>query len=120
MYNTKQKNAILNVFKENSNKSFNAKEIISILNKNSSKATIYRQLDQFCNQKILNKYYNESACCYEFSLNDKNHDCNNHLHLKCNKCGNIIHLKNHLINDSDIKIDYEHSLLYGTCNNCLK
>lgn len=119
MYKTKQKQAILDLFKENNTLTFNAHEIINKLINFTSKATIYRQLDKLCNDGIINKFYNEKENIYEYQYVNKTHDCHQHLHLKCNKCGKIIHLQNNIINEINFKIDYSHSLIYGTCNDCL-
>ena len=117
-YNTKQRQIIIDFFQNNNNKSINAKEIESFLFSSISKATLYRLLDNLTKEGIINKYYNEISNSYEYQLVDK--DCANHLHMKCNICGKITHLHEFKIDEKiHFSIDYSHSLLYGTCLNCL-
>ena len=119
-YNTKQKQLIIETLKKYDNQYVCAKELEEILLLSVSKATLYRYLDDLSKENIINKHYNEQNNCYEYQYIDDD-DCLNHLHLKCNVCGKIIHLHEFNINtNNSFVLDYAHTLLYGTCNNCLK
>ena len=118
IYNTKQRKLILEIFKENKNSLLNAKEIKSLLNDKVSKATLYRLLNILCEENIIKKSFNEFNNSYEYSLNENN-DCNNHLHLKCDLCGKIIHLKEIKPELNNFLIDFSHSIIHGTCKACL-
>ena len=121
MYKTKQKENILNLLKNNNEKTLSAIEIIRLLNLKVSKATIYRQLDSLFRKNIINRYYNESTNRYEYSysIDEK---CSYHLHLKCNKCGMIYHLNDKITrsitSDLNFNIDFNNSLIYGICQKC--
>ena len=58
-------------------------------------STVYRQLEKFVAEGLLNKYVLESgsSACFEYvgmTVHKKNETC---FHCKCEKCGKLIHLK---------------------------
>ena len=117
-YNTKQKEIIIETLKKYKEKSISAKELENLLFLKVSKATMYRYLDDMSKENIINKYFNEVNNCYEYQYLDDS--CHHHLHLKCMVCGKIIHLNNSFINNDSILLDYNHSLLYGKCQSCIR
>ena len=97
------------------------------LNKNDLKAsqtTIYRYLDNLVKEGIIKKNYSEekSSSCYQYV----GKRCKEHYHLKCNNCGEIIHLDSEIFSSIEkkiidrygFKIDNIKTILYGTCNKC--
>jgi Fur family ferric uptake transcriptional regulator len=89
MYQTKQKNIIINILIENKDKHLNAEEIYMILKKNNasvSLATLYRCLDKLVSENIVRKYNTThlGKACYQYI--DKNCTVHNHFHLVCEKC----------------------------------
>lgn len=123
-YNTKNKNIILDFFKNNSNNIYTASELIDILTE-IPKATIYRKLEALVISKEIRKSYNDKLNCYEYQYSN---NCSSHLHLKCDICGKTIHLKceeanyliNHIKNSHGFEIDLSNSILYGICKECKK
>lgn len=131
VYKTKQRSNILNYLKENKEKHITAEEIILYFKKIGTpigKSTIYRYLDNLVQENIIRKYANSEtggAACFQYI---NNHDkCNNHYHMKCTKCGALIHLdcdeinelSNHIFKEHNFKLDTCKIILYGTCENCL-
>ena len=57
---------------------------------------------------------------------EQGQQCERHLHLKCVRCGRIIHLdctfmdeiSNHILNDHGFVLQCRNSILYGTCRAC--
>ncbi len=93
-------------------------------------STVYRQLEKFVDEGILNKYILESgsSACFEYvgmSVHKKNETC---FHCKCEKCGKLIHLKceeleeikNHLYSEHKFKLDPLRTVFYGMCDDCLE
>ena len=123
MYNTNNKQLLLNVFNENKNKTFTAIELIELLKDKMNKATIYRQLIKLENKNEIIKFYNNKDDIYEYQLYQH---CSQHLHLKCKKCGKIIHLKceetdgflQHIQNHHGFSVDKETTVIYGLCKEC--
>ena len=127
MYNTKQKSAILNILKVNRDRLISPGEILEILEANGEhigKATLYRFLDNLVLTKEIRKSFNAEINGFEFQMSQG--DCENHLHLKCKKCGLVIHLKcedtknylNHISIEHEFLIDQMSSTIYGLCKEC--
>ena len=124
-YNTKQKDIILNIIKEKK-KAFTVKEIYEDLNKSIGLTTIYRLIDKLVNEKKVNKTLgNDNITYYQYLEECSNH---NHFYLKCNNCGNMIHidcdcisdLTKHISNKHEFSLTKDHIIIDGICKNCLK
>lgn len=126
-YKTKQRAAILDFIESNKDREVTANDILVYLNKNDLKAsqtTIYRYLDNLVKEGIIKKNYSEekSSSCYQYV----GKRCKEHYHLKCNNCGEIIHLDSEIFSSIEkkiidrygFKIDNIKTILYGTCNKC--
>ena len=125
-YKTKQREMILDIFKNHETFSYSAKEIKSLLNDEVSKATLYRTLDKLEEEHILRKYYNELTSNYEYQYANKEESCSSHLHLKCTQCGKLIHLHcnesnaliAHIGKSHNFYINQENTIIYGLCSDC--
>ena len=122
-YRTRQRELITELFESNPDKQFSANDAAVIMNNKIGKSTVYREISRLCDEGFLRKYPDsEGMTVYQLS----GEDCHRHFHLKCNKCGKIVHLDCHLINDicshiaSDhgFNIDVSGTVLYGVCDNC--
>ena len=126
-YKTKQRVAILDFIESNKDREVTANDILVYLNKNDlkvSQTTIYRYLDNLVKEGIIKKNYSEekSSSCYQYV----GKRCKEHYHLKCNNCGEIIHLDSEIFSSIEkkiidrygFKIDNIKTILYGTCNKC--
>ena len=67
---------------------------------------------------------NGTCACYQYF--DGTGDCHRHYHLKCLKCGKLLHaeceflndLSEHIEKEHDFVIDGEKTVLYGICGEC--
>ena len=124
MYNTEKKKLLLDLFEKNQNKKYPATTLVEDLKDEMNKATIYRQLQKLEQAKIIRKIYNEKIKAYEYQYS---YNCSEHLHLKCIKCGNIIHLScneanifiNHILNNHGFSINQFTSSINGICKECI-
>ncbi len=131
LYKTKQRLYILEYLKQNANEHITADMIIEHFKELGTpigKATIYRYLDNLVNENKVRKYtmpYRNNAACFQYV--DSTDNCLNHYHMKCIKCGNLIHidckeleeLSQHIYNEHNFKLDIFKTILYGTCKNCM-
>lgn len=130
-YKTKQREHILNYLKTNEKKHVTAEEIIEYFKSIENpigKSTVYRYLDNLVAENIIRKYISQErgSACFQYIKNQES--CNNHYHMKCIKCGALFHLEcneitdlqNHILQNHNFKLDICKTVLYGTCNNCLK
>ena len=124
-YNTKQKQEILDLIK-NQKKEFTVKDIYNKLNSDVGLTTIYRVIDKLLKENILNKYIdNDNITHYEY-LEKCEHD--NHFYLKCDKCKSVIHidcdcindLSKHILKDHQFTLNKEKIIIGGICKNCMK
>ena len=125
-YNTKQKNELLDFFKENKDECFLAKDIIKNSSISLGEATVYRTLSRFVEEGLLKKFISPGGSGAYYQYNEKSHGCDSHFHLKCVKCGTLFHMDCSFLKDMTSHIEGEHGFsvdnskttLYGTCKNC--
>lgn len=130
-YNTKQKERILSLLRENSSRHLAAGEISHYLQNQGTPvgiATIYRCLDVLTEEGIVRKYTidNKTGACYQY-IGEEN-KCKEHFHLKCVKCEKLFHvecdylseLAGHILSHHGFYIDHTKTVLYGCCKDCSK
>ena len=87
--------------------------------------TVYRYLDKLCTEHIVIKYpdLNSDKAVFQFAGEEKK--CTEHLHLKCIKCGKIVHLDCDffhefvcfLTNSSVFNLAFSSHIAYTICTN---
>ena len=126
-YSTRQRDAILSYLKEN-NAHVSASDILFHLKEQGFKistATIYRTLEKFEKEGLIKKMIigDGVGACYQFADSD---GCSEHFHLKCIKCGKLIHLsceflqnmESHIFNDHGFTVSSGRTVIYGVCSDC--
>ena len=124
-YNTKQKDLILAAIKKHKQE-FTIKDLYSKLENKTGLTTIYRLVDKMVNDGVLNKIIGKDNVTYYQYLEKCDHE--NHFFLKCENCGDMIHidcdcineLSDHIINEHNFKLNNEHIIINGLCKNCIK
>ncbi len=122
-YQTKQKGLILDIIKKQKSE-FRVQDIYEALNKKVGLTTIYRLIDKLVKEGLLNKTIGEDNITYYQYLEKCEHE--NHFYLKCEKCGNIIHvdcdciidLMNHILAEHHFVASSEHIIISGLCEKC--
>ena len=130
-YRTRQQELLISYLKETCGKHFTAEDVKNHFEEKQvslGTATIYRQLEKLVGDGILLKYFvdEHSAACFEYISEDGRAEEEQHFHLKCEKCGSLIHLecnelneiKKHLFEDHGFELNPFRTVLYGTCANC--
>ena len=128
-YNTKQKTAIMKCIQATENKHFTVDGICKLLiekGENVGRTTVYRYLEALTKDGALRKYAAEQgeSVCYQFIEKDKL--CQEHFHLKCEKCGSLIHMECDELNEVAKHIKSHHgfclnplkTVIYGVCEGC--
>lgn len=128
-YTTKQGELILTLLKSEPGRHFTADDIMKLLSEDGSavgKATVYRHLDKLIKQGKVRKYIVDggSSACFEYL--DESHHCNEHYHLKCSSCGQLLHVRceyldeiaSHVLQHHGFVISPEKTVLYGICEKC--
>lgn len=128
-YKTKQGLRILKCLEENKNQHMNVEQLMSALQKSGesvSQATVYRNLDKLVDSGLVLKFFisERIGACYQFA--DKDSECNNHYHLICTECGEVLHLDcsfftdmfEHLDSVHNFKANNLQTVIYGLCAKC--
>lgn len=129
-YATASRKRILEFLKSNSNRTVTATDIDVFLRELDSEVnitTIYRYLDKLAKEGTVIKYAAKDGGKAVYQYVEQGNRCEEHLHLKCVKCGRIIHLDcafmdeifRHVEKDHGFVLQCKNSILYGTCRECL-
>ncbi len=125
MYQTNHLKVLLDFFSENKNKAYTTLDLISKFSGSMDKATIYRKLNQLEKNKVIRKNFNLNFHCNEYQYYE---DCENHIHLICQSCGEITHLTmdaadmflSAILNKYNFVVNKNTSAIYGVCKGCRK
>lgn len=130
-YKTKQQELILSYLTQNKGVHFTAEDLrIYFEHKNITLgiATIYRQLEKFVAEGMVQKYIidEHSAACFEYTGEELKDEAEKHFHLKCQKCGELFHVKceelseitEHLKNEHGFEVNPFRTVFYGICEGC--
>jgi Fur family ferric uptake transcriptional regulator len=131
-YSTKQKEILLEFFKQNPGVHLTAGDVVNHLKNEGAtigQATIYRNLESLVSDGVIAKFKidDDSPACFEYISPDEHigdeEDC---YHCKCSSCGKIIHvscedvkaLQEHFMEEHGFKIDLKRTVFYGLCGDC--
>lgn len=129
MYNTKQKQTLIDFLKKNKNKHFSIKEISQYVTENRiGKSTIYRLIDKMTAEGSIRRFRGNDGKSVLYQYIGDSDECNGHFHLKCTSCGLLIHLdckhitylNEHINEHHQFTIDIGKTILYGLCSKCKK
>jgi Fur family ferric uptake transcriptional regulator len=128
-YTTKQGAAILDLLESRKTEHFTAAEVaehfaaqgISI-----GRATVYRHLERLAERGRARRFVIDetSGACYQYI--DEASRSAAHFHLKCESCGDVIHMDGGslpLVAESiqtayDFAVDVSKTVFYGKCGDC--
>ena len=123
-YVTKNKKEVLNYLKDNKDRHLSIEQIAKEL-ANVPQASLYRIIETLVNDGVVRKYIidNNTPACFQYVDEDNDYS---HFHLLCTKCGKLIHLKCHEVEELIKHISLEHGFmvdaskvnLYGLCKDC--
>ena len=127
-YTTKQGEAVLALLQSRANSHLTVAQIETCFAENGvsvGRTTLYRQLDRLIREGRVKKYIvDENAACYQYT--DETVCADIHYHLKCGKCGKLIHMDGKTLPDIargirdvyDFEIDVNRTVFYGACRTC--
>lgn len=127
---TPQRRNVIDTVVESSGRHLNIEEIYNIVKKKCPEiglATVYRTIQLLDDINVLSKLdLNDGCIRYELSINDD--DDHSHHHLICRECGEVIEVKEDLLEMLENIIEqnynfkiYDHDLrVFGICSKCRK
>lgn len=128
-YNTKTRQLILDYLIANREHAVSAANILEELERQDAApnpTTVYRYLDKLASEQRVMKYVADKGEKAVFQYVGEGQHCHEHLHLKCVRCGQILHLDCHFMDEVRGHLQAEHgfalqcegSVLYGLCRAC--
>ena len=128
-YNTQSRTRILEYLRGNSDRTVNVNDIrrhLALQGNEVNITTIYRYLDKLTSDGVVMKYVAENGTRAVYQYVGETKHCEDHLHRQCTKCGNIIHLDchfmdeiaEHVLKEHGFRIQCRNSIIYGLCSNC--
>lgn len=128
-YNTKARKYILEYLENNSDTTVTAADISTHLfnmELSVNPATVYRYLNRLAREKKIIKFSAGSGTGSVYQLVKNEKSCDEHIHIQCIKCGKLIHLDCHFMDDLKEHLEKKHSfqlkckgsILYGICDSC--
>ena len=128
--NTKQKATILDCLKQTKGEHVTADEVVESLKRSGTpvgKATVYRYLGELEEGGRVRRYMgaDKGPSCWQYV--DEGSVCNEHYHLLCETCGNIVHFDSgqlsrafrEVSDRNEFSINRTKIVFYGTCASCL-
>ena len=123
-YKTGQRKIIEEYLINNKDRFVSVDEILEFMKTNNQTVgltTIYRFLNLLEQNNYVRTEVKNHTKYYQYIIEE----CNNHFHLKCKKCGKIIHLhcrefenvSNHIQEEHSFKLD-NNTIIYGICDKC--
>lgn len=127
-YNTKARKYILDFLEKNTDVTVSATDIygyVTSKDESINRATVYRYLNKLEEEKRVIKFSEAPSKKAVYQI-VKNHGCEGHLHIKCVKCGKLLHLDcgfmdelmEHLSQKHEFSLECSGSILYGICKEC--
>lgn len=123
-YETEQRKILLLFFENHQENHYTVEELAEKLN-GVSLSTLYRNVNQMVKDGSIRSFKKEGCrrLLYQYIGTKK---CNEHLHLKCNTCGKILHtdeksaslVKELIENSYDFEMDKTTTILFGSCASC--
>lgn len=126
-YNTRQRQALLAYLMERADEPFSAKELCERLGsaEGISASALYRNLARLAGEGAVSRLMGEDGktALYRYAGDAA---CAAHLHMKCTRCGRLLHMNETLsdavlravVADESFRIDAGSTVLYGACAAC--
>ncbi len=129
-YNTRQREAIRDYLVSLKGEHVTVDQVTAHLSNTGypvGRTTIYRYLDKLTRDGKAKKFSVAGLPCACFQLIEEPMECEDRFHLKCENCGELLHLecevlrdiKEHVFNDHAFAINALKTVFYGTCQKCL-
>ena len=126
-YMTGHKKQILDFLIAHRDRHYTVEEILSALpdgEEKPGKSTVYRQISALLSDGVIRRFEaaDQDSFVYQYSAGV---DCDHHFHLKCSRCGALLHMECPQLDNVRGHIRREHGFLiggnaviYGICAKC--
>ena len=124
-YKTKQRDAVLRFFMDHADSCFTVKDVYAHVD--AGEATVFRAITSLTEAGLLRKFTVGSGRgeCASYQY-DNCHGKSEHIHLKCEGCGELIHMDcafmetilSHFSEEHGFSVDCGRTVVYGLCAAC--
>ena len=129
-YKTPGKQQLVDFLYENRDRDFTVEQIVDGLSGKDGapgKSTVYRLVSKLLESGEIRRFEHPSSSSFVYQYSEHTPDCEHHFHLKCVKCGRLIHMdcekmtavKAHILKEHDFIIGGE-LVINGICVACSK
>ena len=123
-YETEQRRRLLSFLREHLDRHFTVEELAENIS-GVSLSTLYRNINQMVEEGAVRRFQEEGRRKFLYQYVGAE-ECSGHLHLKCNKCGRILHMNEKavmavmdaLMDNLDFELDRGATILFGECVSC--
>ena len=124
-YKTKQRDAVLRFFMDHADSCFTVRDVYGQVD--AGEATVFRAITSLTESGLLRKFTVGSGrgecACYQY---DSCSGRSGHIHLKCEGCGQLIHMDcafmetilAHFLDEHGFSVDCGRTVIYGLCAEC--
>ncbi|MBE5879557.1 MAG: transcriptional repressor [Lachnospiraceae bacterium] len=124
-YQTQQRKILIDYLQHHKDRHFTVEELMIEMQEAVPLSSLYRLMKKLSEEGIVRKSVRPGERQYEYQIAE-NKTCHSHLHLQCTGCGKVMHVSDEtsqkaqqLMQGVDgFELDYEKTLLYGTCTEC--
>ena len=128
-YMTNHKRQIIDFLSRNRERHFTVEEIIDALSEGErrpAKSTVYRQISALLDDGVIRRFESagSDSFVYQYAVGV---GCEHHFHLKCSRCGKLLHMECEQLRDVRAHILRQHgfliggsSVIYGICADCAR
>ncbi len=130
IYDTEQRRTLVRILEDNPDRQFSALELARLCAESNSSvkinaSTVYRLLARLVDEGKAERSASPDGRQLLYRYLDTC-ECTEHIHLKCKRCGQILHLEDEQAEKSLVaamakchfKVDEAQSLIVGVCENC--
>lgn len=128
-YQTEQKKLLLQFLREHKDRAFSMDELVRDMKccgaHAPGKSTVYRLMLHLLEEKRVRRFVEEGGRGFVYQLVADDH-CHEHLHLRCNRCGRLLHLDEGLSREllelvhrtASFSVNNDDTVLFGVCADC--
>lgn len=123
-YGTVQRKRLLDFLENHCDQQFTVQEIFSAL-EDVSLSAVYRNVSKMVENGCIQRFPKPGSTEFLYQY-VATHHCADHVHVKCERCGDIAHLDEKverlitqlLMSEQDFTIDPSKTMLFGICREC--